>query len=500
MGHFRTYQSGFKSHKSTYIQRRKSHRPWSSSVEPLENKDASPIVQPTSLEKAGNLLNRTIAPGSNQQPESVNHQSAYPSPTIQAKALPTEQNLLSRKSQAEPSLIQRDDDPVIEHLGAQPMPFAAQDAMRNPNQDGTQALVPSAKDLMELKNYLDYDHELFRPEWAKLTESQAWALLAAEKKGEIQKPADTTRAITRLKDLNQFKNVTYPTGDEQLEAILERVAEHISSRPIASNFNLTAPPAANRMTNEELASAPKTLAELLMEDKDHLFRTVWETKKSQASDEMHVRAGIEERMGYGAAVGRKSGKYQDQMDKDSTFEPDDPSEMPKYAALVSENQKAGVAPRYGASIIYWKDKLRSRVTHTPGDSWGTNGAHFFTSNKHPMPLIAHGDINLVRLMVAEATNFRFDPNMRRSAERGMQGFDAYFETQIHGNLSWADIDRIVLNWGVFKNQQGTNLPTSKAHSQALKVKLEQFASENGYDFTVQMGQELEQQDNSNASI
>lgn len=372
------------------------------------------------------------------------------------------------------------------------MPFSAANVMDNLTQEGTQKMVPSGKDIEQLKDMLDPQSDSFRPEWEGLTPSQAWSLLAAEKKGAIQEPEDKKRAIKRLKGLNEQFKTTYPTAPgRKTNSVLEKIASHIASRPIATNFNLSAPPAANRMSEEEIRSAPKTLADILMEDKDGEFRSVWETGKSQASADMHSRAGVEEMFGYGSAVGRKTGRYQDLMDTSSTFSPKDPGEMPKYAALVSSNQKSGVAPRYGASIIYWKEEVRSRSTHTPGDSWGMFGGRHFTSNKHPLPLIAEGDTMLVRLMAAEATGFRYDPAMKKEAKAGMKGLGAYFETQIHGKLSWKDVDRIVLNWGVFKNRDGKLLPnTSKAHAKAMLSQLRRFASKHKYDFRVQLGQEF----------
>jgi hypothetical protein len=297
--------------------------------------------------------------------------------------------------------------------GGSKMHFS-QHPMDNPTQEGTQKMIPSAKDLEELKNMMNTESQEFRKGWDKLTPSQAWALLAAEKKGEIQVPKDKERVLKRLRELNEEFKTSYPTTGEDANSVIAQIGKYISSRLIASNFNLNAPPGANRMSDEEIDKAPKSLAQLLMEDKDGEFRQVWESGTSQASADLFSRGAVEEQFGYAAAVGRRGGQYQNPQDRSASFAPDNKSEMPKYAALVSHNQLMGVAPRYGASIIYWKETLRSRVTHTPGDSWGNMGGRLYTSNKHPLPLMAEGDPQLVRLMAAEATNFKYDAEMEKS--------------------------------------------------------------------------------------
>jgi hypothetical protein len=245
------------------------------------------------------------------------------------------------------------------------------------------------------------------------------------------------------------------------------------------------------MSDEEVRNAPTSLADLLMKDVRGEFRQVWETGTSQASADLFSRGAVEEQFGYASALGRRTGRFQDPGDASSTFEPKDKSEMPKYGALVSSSQVAGVAPRYGASIIYWKETLRSRVTHTPGDSWGTMGGRLYTSTRHPLPLIADGDIHLVRLMSAEATHFEFDRPMAEKSEAGITKIGTYFETQIHGTLSWSDVSHVVLNWGVFTDKDGKPLPkTSKRDAENLKEKLEAFAATKRYDFLVRLGQEI----------
>jgi hypothetical protein len=94
-------------------------------------------------------------------------------------------------------------------------------------------------------------------------------------------------------------------------------------------------------------------------------------------------------------------------------------------------------------------------------------------------------------MAAEATDFKYDPSMKEKAAKGMKGVEAYFETQIHGKLSWKDVDHIVLNWGVFKNKDGKLLPnTSREHANAMLLDLLKFATKHQYDFRVQLGQEF----------
>ena len=174
------------------------------------------------------------------------------------------------------------------------------------------------------------------------------------------------------------------------------------------------------------------------------FKNVWTTGASQASVELGRRGGVKESMGYGHVLRRSTGNLLKQ-EKEATFNPIDTTELPKYAALVTDYQPHGVAARYGASVVYWKKNIRNRITHTPGDSWNLllQGAlTSFTSTKYPEALIAHSDENIIRVIAAQATG-KDQEFLKKNKEKGIDT-NAYIETQIHGDLTWADVDHIVI--------------------------------------------------------
>jgi hypothetical protein len=142
--------------------------------------------------------------------------------------------------------------------------------------------------------------------------------------------------------------------------------------------------------------------------------------------------------------------------------------------------------------IHLKPGIRGRATFTPGDGFdrGLAGARGVTGLDHLWPLFVHGEERLTRLAFAEATGFAYDPEMRVMAESGhLPGYDwRYYEAQIHGNISWSDIDRIIIYC-----KEGSDKELSEAAEAADR--LERFASGNGYHFPVQVlrkGQALAQ--------
>ncbi|KOG90554.1 hypothetical protein [Streptomyces varsoviensis] len=126
---------------------------------------------------------------------------------------------------------------------------------------------------------------------------------------------------------------------------------------------------------------------------------------------------------------------------------------------MSRNRPAGL-PAYGEAAVHWKPGLRDRVTLTPIDSWqnGVGGARGVTGSRDLYPLLAHGPEQVVRLTVAEATDFRFDPEMKSQIASGsVNELQEYFEARIHGPLNWSEIDRIVLHRSTWTQEQKTHL-------------------------------------------
>lgn len=95
----------------------------------------------------------------------------------------------------------------------------------------------------------------------------------------------------------------------------------------------------------------------------------------------------------------------------------------------------------------------------------------------------------MRLALAEATRFRYDPEMNRDvAQLGYAAVGRYFESQIHGELSWTDVDRIVLNWGdLFGSAQRF---TTRAEAESMTVFLRDFAGGQSLGFSVELGREV----------
>jgi hypothetical protein len=306
-----------------------------------------------------------------------------------------------------------------------------------------QRMVPQAKDIdgitEKIKQLKTQDAAL--PE---LTPSQAWALVAANLKGKQNEWANMERAVTRLQDLNKEWKTSYGAPD------LVKTLLHMTEKTrIATQYRMEKP-----VGEQQAAAGTVPLYKLLMESG---FRNLWETGTSQASADKFTRGAIEEQMGYGAALRRTGGRPQDRDDKEGTFDPKDPggrstaAEMPRYAATIGDAQQAGVAVRYGTSYIVWKESVRNRVTWTPGDSWstfdgGVQGVKNYVSLEHPEIIFAHADKDLLRMFMAEATgkDSEWLQRLRKNAGAFAAG-GAYIETQIHGDLTWADVAEVVLD-------------------------------------------------------
>lgn len=400
-------------------------------------------------------------------------------------------------------------EPVVED--ATPMSFI-DNPLENPTQEGTQRLVASAKDLMDVKAL----QELYPDRYGRLTPNQVWVLVAAERKGQAQHDRAMARAAKRLKELNLEHKTKYTAED------LPIILDGIRKRRLATNYFLSSPPGGNRETG---ATGP-TLLEQLMADKEGQFRNVWETGTSQASADFSQRGGVEEKFGYAAALKRTKGKPLNNIGGRFATEADPPlpakepiggafeelaqrgddylrrlreetpnylrpQEMPKYAAAVGEKQAYGVSGRYGSAVFRWKTDIGWRTTRTPGDSWSNDplqSAMSFVGADHPESVLAYTDLDIVRLAAAEATDFALDPGYESKVDDDGADLKAYVEAQIHGDLTWDDLDDVVLNYGVFPSKDAL-LVVTRAQAEAEMATLQAFAEERGYGFTVRLGRE-----------
>lgn len=332
----------------------------------------------------------------------------------------------------------------------------------------TDFVVPdNAEHLEKIK---DKQKEIKKSTGTELTESQAWALVLAELRGNYNKAKLEEKALQRLESFNENYNTNYTKED--LPIILNHLQKGTS---LATNYTFSKPPGAN--TGSDVSTS--TLAALLMQDTQ--FKQVWETGASQASTDYERRGAVEESMGYGSALRRVGGSPLRQINatgQKGKFAPvEDPvygiKEMPKYAALVSKYQTHGVAPRYGPSVVYWKDSLKERATHTPGDSWSMTmeGAlTSYTSSNRPEAIFSHSDESIMRLAAAEATGKDKKFLEQVKSTKGLST-DAYIETQIHGSLGWEDVEEIVIG-------------EEEKDAEKLKKQFEDFRDKNNFTFKV----------------
>ncbi|MFC4508395.1 hypothetical protein [Streptomyces vulcanius] len=343
-------------------------------------------------------------------------------------------------------------------------------------------MVPDAADLERLRAARTPGDPAYRDGWERLTPSQSWALLAAEERGELFHAPEREAFARRIARLNASARTRYPVDDpERMDAILQAAHDHVRALPIASNQDLAARPDGTGPTRAEALTS------------DEHFRNFWSTGSTGGTFSRAGRGWVEELQGYGAALRRVEGTPQDGPGT-GDFDPPAPDELPKYAALVSPAQHGGTYS-YGSAVFYWKDPVRARVTHTPGDSAdrGGRGVFSYTDNAHVFPLLAHGEDKRVRLALAEATGFRYDPGLGREVrELGHAAVGRYFETQIHGDLTWADVERIVLNWGdLYASNQRF---TTRAEAESMAAFLRAFTTGRGLDLPVELGREIGEPD------
>ncbi|AOS64303.1 eCIS core domain-containing protein [Actinoalloteichus hymeniacidonis] len=384
----------------------------------------------------------------------------------------------------------------------------------------------------ELRDHHPRHYELFgrlrtRTDWAKLSANQAWALVAAERKGGEQEAELSRIARERIQKKPWF---AFYRSVPDLDGLIRQVAAHLSALPIATNYHLAGAPTRNPQTDalRAIAEPGESLADLLMGS--GAFMNTWETGTSQATSQKSRRGAVEEHFGYALALGRTAGPFQavpdDQLGafraeaasegppKNSRWRPfesrrsrderraasqhdyeeqrGNAAELPRYGALVDPAQRRGVSDRYGNGIVYWKDEVRHRSTHTPNDSWslGKEGAFSVSSNRYPLALVAYGVDQLVRLAFARVTDFAHDQEMRAFADAGAEVSD-YFETQIHGPLGWRDVERIVINAPDPDTARPNRQAEATAMAEALRgieQRLNAYRSAQNLEFTVELRQ------------
>ncbi|MEV7187754.1 hypothetical protein [Kitasatospora sp. NPDC093102] len=366
---------------------------------------------------------------------------------------------------------------------------------------GVRMMVPDGLEIEMLKRRLDPGDPEYRPEWAGLTENQAWALLGAELRGAEHHGRDRQAAIHRIGQLNSEFGTSYPVDDPvQLERIADAAHERVSVVwPLVTNLSLTGE--AKRSYWTDLQEGTKTVGTAMTTGKAS-FPNTWELGSGHQD-----RALKESLFGYGSVFELKPGNELAGFVGGSTepfLAPKDTAEPPRYAAPVANFQWAGSHQEWGNVVIQWKPSVTARATYTPMNSSSaltTDGALSYTDRQHLFPLLAYGPSFNVRIALADATNFAHDPELKQLVKDDRL-YDPpahivnrwnyqpnYFESQIHGPLDWNDVEHVVVNWGTNRHQALT-----EEDAQTMAGDLREFARTVGTDgkpaFPVVMGKEF----------
>ena len=176
----------------------------------------------------------------------------------------------------------------------------------------------------------------------------------------------------------------------------------------------------------------------------------------------------------------------------SEFDPDAddrrPRLLPKYGVLLSPYQPLGSHFDYGSTVVQWKPDVRGRATFKPSDHNRAVLLHTpATAGRYLSRLLVEGPESIMRLAFADATDFVYDPAqglIRDQLTTERPEGRHYLEAQLHGDLGWSDIDRIVINYQTPPaREEDAQVPTF-AEATAMRTRLVEFAHEHGYDYQV----------------
>ncbi|KAF4409918.1 hypothetical protein [Streptomyces lycii] len=299
-------------------------------------------------------------------------------------------------------------------------------------------------------------------DWSGLQDAPAKALILVERRGLEVHEREEKAAGERLEKLRWF--APYKEAGLELRDLLTRTHDHLMRNSLLTSNLALGNPADPSSTIHKLTRGP-----------DETFKNFWETDSSSGQPNRAMRGSREEHLGYKEALNRTAGDFQNPTPDAARdkFSPPDPSLLPKYASLISAKRPRGLTD-YGEATVHWKPALRDRCTLTPIDSWqnGVGGARGVTGSRNLYPLLAHGPEVLVRLAVAEATDFRYDREMEGDVNSGkVHELREYFEAHLHGLVKWTDVERIKL--------------VGSPWATAQQARLEQFAQQHGLSFRVE---------------
>ncbi|MDP9796128.1 hypothetical protein J2S43_004640 [Catenuloplanes nepalensis] len=325
-----------------------------------------------------------------------------------------------------------------------------------------------------------------RTDWNALNDAPATALILATRRGREFASRERTAAIQRFEGVGWDWLRGYPrTGSSAFRSILDRAHDYM-----AANYVVVT------MRNLGRVVRPgETILDELLSGPDARIQNLWELGRDNDSANFAIRGATEERLGYAATVRRDpttGGTFQTyRADRDlDVFAPTDEGrrDLPKYAGFVSPLRVAGLGA-YGSAAFFWNQAIRGRSTVTPRDSFtpGLGGTGGYSSMQDLYPLLAYGDEDVVRLLLAEATGFVHDPEMRENVERGDvargRTVTGYFEAQIHGDLGWPDLERVVVNPALMLRMSPEAAREETARQTA---RLRDFARRHGFGFGVEV--------------
>ncbi|MDX3076797.1 hypothetical protein PV364_31275, partial [Streptomyces sp. MI02-7b] len=331
------------------------------------------------------------------------------------------------------------------------------------------------------------DLELFRglegrPVWNDLRTPQVAALVMVERRALRSLEIDRAALISKLRSGDWAWAKPYLVGggiDGVMDSLVTKVLHHLRN-----DMTLT--------VNVDLGKAVKgtggSVLDAMVRDNTVLVRNAWEATPDHLRYLFKSRGPAEESLGYAGTVKRtggpdRAGVYPGRTnDPGELFAPTDldRSTLPGYAALTSSHRPQALQ-QYGSAVFHLKPQVMERATFTPTDSFGRGprGAEGVTGLGNMAPLLNHGPDSLVRLAFAEATDFAFDATYRGLRDSGdlPSRLQQYIEAQIHGRITWQDLDRVVLfHDGADAAKAGEAL--------TQKTVLETFARDNNFSFTV----------------
>jgi hypothetical protein len=385
----------------------------------------------------------------------------------------------------------------------------------------TQEMVPSARDLMITRALLSGNPARYEQEIRAYQQTRRESLAGSGARGPAEQLAEVLSQQAR--DLSEDQQVLEQMdrrlagardrlGEPEVAALVlvERHGRQIAGRELqtARDMLSTRPWGGPylqrwnvdellRVVHEHLRSGMRLVSnmrpigiEAVLAEPGGTFRNYWETSDRMDGFE-EVRAYVEHALGYAATTGPMvlddSGEWAPRYPEQDSREA---HALPKYAALHSRMLPEG-EQRYGSVVLVWRPEVRARTTYTPRDSIQAEGWEWVTGPDHLYPLLTRSVDVTARLAFAEATGFSADSAALEAVRAPLAGRDRlkYIEAQIHGDLSLADVERVLL-WHAPASAQGSrsegsDLPTYEAMA-ALRDRILTYARVHSFTLAVEL--------------